>query len=527
MNTQRIKRIITVELLSCMLLLPTACGKQENMVGSAESEQRITERVSTEQVQKEEIAEISLTNQMTDNEKSRVKKHELTLLDEPAEDAGKTEWDPDGHTVSVEEKRTTPEEEIAKLEKMRDYLPESDYQDMLETYQKMEPGAIMISRLVLVDGKLLDYTVPDTDFNNDVFSITEFRTDDDGNETEVHEEFSSLDAYLDWIRKDCIESKGYSESAAELIAQRVKYACETIQNGDAEVLPQGTIDPQDPSYYSDFDEELSDYRDKWEYDRAEVEKIKDSIEEINIYDEELDTEFLVHVTLPPNYDKDKTYPVFFLTDGVWRFGNHPSLRKAMEEGEASDVILVSLGYNYHMNGADGNIRGQYFVQNRSLLLDFITNNLVPYLGENYKIDYENSTLYGHSDGGVFAHYALFNADRYENQPFGRYIIGSPAFWGLYDKSVNLDPEGCETDYGYFDRHETLNKKVFLCGGSEEDPDYEASYNGHATTLQGIENLKNRLEAHGSNVTCKLYESHHYQYIPDMLLEYLKEAYPPK
>ena len=220
----------------------------------------------------------------------------------------------------------------------------------------------------------MEYTIPETDFKDDFISISEIRTDSDGNETEIIEKFSSLDEYLDWVRKDCVESKGYSESAAELMAQRVKYAYEAIQNGEAEILPQGTVNPSDPSLYSDFDEESSDYRNEWEYDRAEIEKIKDSIDEINIYDEELDTEFLVHVTLPPNYDKDKSYPVFFLTDGVWRFGNHPSLRKAMEEGEASDVILVSLGYNYHMNGADGNIRGQYFVQNRALLLDFITNN---------------------------------------------------------------------------------------------------------------------------------------------------------
>ena len=56
---------------------------------------------------------------------------------------------------------------------------------------------------------------------------------------------------------------------------------------------------------------------------------------------------------------------------------------------------------------------------------------------------------------------------------------------------------------------------------------EAYYNGHASTLEGIENLKNRLEAHNASVTCKLYESHHYQYIPDMLVEYLKDTYPPE
>ena len=522
MKKNRNKRLITVCILTCMLLPLNACGKQGDITASEEPQQQITEQVSTE-----ETAEIFLTNQMTENELSRVSKHELTLLDEPTEDSDKAEWDPTGHTVAVEEKTTTPAEEIAKLEEMRDYLPESDYQDILKDYQAMEPDTVIKNRFVLLDGKLMEYTIPETDFKNDFISISEIRTDSDGNETEIIEKFSSLDEYLDWVRKDCVESKGYSESAAELMAQRVKYAYEAIQNGEAEILPQGTVNPSDPSLYSDFDEESSDYRKEWEYDRAEVEKIKDSIDEINIYDEELDTEFLVHVTLPPNYDKDKSYPVFFLTDGVWRFGNHPSLRKAMEEGEASDVILVSLGYNYHMNGADGNIRGQYFVQNRALLLDFITNNLMPYLGENYNIDYENSTLYGHSDGGVFTHYALFNSDRYENQPFGRYIIGSPAFWGLYDTTFNLDPEGCETDYGYFDRHEVLDKKVFLCGGSEEDPDYEASYNGHASTLEGIENLKNRLEAHNASVTCKLYESHHYQYIPDMLVEYLKDTYPPE
>ena len=532
MNIHKIKRIIAAGFLSSIMVLHIGCGKQENInasevTGQNISEQQISEQNIQGQVSEEETSEIYLTNQMSDNEKSRVSKHELTLLDEPAEDSDKSEWDPTRHTVAVVEKSTTPEEEIAKLEKMRDYLSESDYQDILKDFQAMEPGTVLKTQFVLLDGKLIEYTIPDTDFNNDVFSISESRKDSDGNETESNEKFSSLDEYLNWVRKDCIESKGYSESAAEMMVQRVKYAYETIQSGEAEVLPQGTVNPSDPSLYSDFDEELSDYRNEWEYNRAEVERIKDSIEEINIYDDELDTEFLVHVALPPNYDKDKTYPVFFLTDGVWRFGNLPSLRKAMEDGEASDVLLVSLGYNYHMNGADGNIRGQYLVQKRSLMLDFITNDLMPYLGENYKIDYENSTLYGHSDGGVFTHYALFNSDRYENQPFGRYIIGSPAFWGLYNTGENLDPEGCETDYGYFDRHETLNKKVFICGGSEEDPDYEASYNGHASTLQGIKNLKKRLESHGADVTCKLYESHHYQYIPDMLVEYLKEIYPPQ
>ena len=99
MKKNRNKRLITVCILTCMLLPLNACGKQGDITASEEPEQQITEQVSTE-----ETAEIFLTNQMTENELSRVSKHELTLLDEPTEDSDKAEWDPTGHTVAVEEK---------------------------------------------------------------------------------------------------------------------------------------------------------------------------------------------------------------------------------------------------------------------------------------------------------------------------------------------------------------------------------------------------------------------------------------
>ncbi|WP_289027572.1 alpha/beta hydrolase [uncultured Ruminococcus sp.] len=303
----------------------------------------------------------------------------------------------------------------------------------------------------------------------------------------------------------------------------MRIANEALQTGEYEVLPAGSIDATDQSLYAS--NQNADYRNVWEYDRDAVEKIKDSIDEINIYDEELDVDFLVHVTLPPDYDNSKTYPVFFLTDGVWRFGNCTELRSVMENGEAAPVILVSLGYDYNIDGTDNDNRITYFIQKGSMLLDFITDNLMPYLGENYSIDYTNSTLYGHSNGGVFTHEALFQSDLYENQPFGNYIIGSPAFWNLYHEELGVDPEDYSNDYGYFDRNDTLDKKVFLCGGTLEDSDYSEYYNGHDTTLEGLEKLNQRLESHNADVTYQLYHTHHYQYIPEMLTAYLKQTYP--
>ena len=199
------------------------------------------------------------------------------------------------------------------------------------------------------------------------------------------------------------------------------------------------------------------------------------------------------------------------------------------DGDAAPVILVSIWYSYDVPYNGGEKRYEDLVINRDKLLDFLTDNLMPYLGENYNINFAESTLYGHSDGGVFAHNALFKSDLYENQPFGSYIIGSPAFWGLlnYNDAMNIDNADFENNYGFFDRNEKLNKRVFLCAGSQEDPDYKDNYNGHDTTLEGTAKLKDLLESHNADLTYKLYDSHHYQYIPEMLIEYLKAQYQNK
>lgn len=459
---------------------------------------------------------IKLVNKMTETERSRVNKHALTLLDEPEE----TE-----HKVSIEFVTQTPEDMLADLENRRDEITADEYEQLLKNINAMaESGeSYTYEAYGLIDGCLYlgVFWTPEYDDPDTYMTITAY--DDETGETE-RVTFHTFEEYLDWAAEDYRKS-GYSENMIKSKIRQIQLVRDVLKSGDYETLPEGSIDLTDPSLYSDpFADPFADYRNVWEYDREAVEAIKDSIDEISVFDEELNTEFLVHVTLPPNYDKDKTYPVFFLTDGVWRFGNHTELRKVMEDGEADDVILVSLGYNYKIDGTNAYYRFTHLIQERDKLLDFITDNLMPYLGENYNIDYASSSLYGHSNGGVFAHNALFKSDLYENQPFGNYIIGSPAFWGLYDEDFDLDPEGCQSDYGYFDRNDTLDKNVFLCGGSQEDPDYADSYKGHDTTLEGLKKLGDRLKSHNANVTYKLYESHHYQFIPEMLTEYLKSVY---
>ncbi len=475
-------------------------------------------------VKPDEAAEnISLVNRMTQEELARADKHAFTLLDAPEVSDPLADFESADHTVQFTMTEMTPDGMRSQLDASRDQMTEDEYNEALEWIEQ-HPEGVTYPTGCFFDGYVLFDMIPLLGYSEGDEIVFSIAADDENGQPGASEEIrlANVNEYLDWVRQKHIDD-GESEAKASIAASRVRIAYEALQSGDYEVM-SGDIDYSDPSIWEPNDLDM-DYRSEWEYDRAEVEAISDSVDEYSIYDEEMDIEFLVHATLPPDYDPAKTYPVFFMTDGVYRFGNHPALRKAMENGEASGVILVSLGYNYHMNGREEENRFEHMVIERSKLLDFITDNLMPYLGEQYNIDYASSSLYGHSDGGVFTHYALFNSDLYENQPFGRYIIGSPAFFALYDDPEELDLDGYQNDYGYWDRNSALDKKVFLSGGSQEDPDYADLYHGNETILEGLASLKSRLESHGADFVYRLYDSHHYQYIPDMLLEYLKENYP--
>ena len=107
----------------------------------------------------------------------------------------------------------------------------------------------------------------------------------------------------------------------------------------------------------------------------------DYINELSIYDAEIDDTFVVHISLPPDYNEASSYPMVVMTDGVWRLSDHPELRPLMTSGQIQDVILVSIGYpntyNYDV------IRKRDLQTNPDSFLHFIVDNLIPYLEEIY------------------------------------------------------------------------------------------------------------------------------------------------
>lgn len=273
------------------------------------------------------------------------------------------------------------------------------------------------------------------------------------------------------------------------------------------------------------------------YDTSKVFKelleIEDNIRELKIYDEQLDTNFLAHIILPPDYDENTEYPVFLMTDSQYWFKCLPNMYNLIRDGETAPVIIVTLGNDYDSDGYSDDARFDKFVLAQDKLLDFITNDLMQLISVNYKVDASRSVFFGHSLGGLFSHYALCNSDKYDYQPFANYIIGSPAFWTYYfsrpygfDISSIPDPHAFEREFDYFDRNGTMDKNVFICAGDSES--YEFSAPDVATIPQEAQSLYDRLVSHGVNAEIMLYEGkRHMNYVEDMFNEYMKKTFPPE
>lgn len=97
-------------------------------------------------------------------------------------------------------------------------------------------------------------------------------------------------------------------------------------------------------------------------------------------------------------------------------------------------------------------------------LQFIRDELMPFVDSEYRIDATDRTLEGHSYGGVFALYTLFH------QPdlFHRYIVVSPDL--PFNNGVTLDYERT-----YAEHHDNLKARVYLAYGETELNDYTNPY----------------------------------------------------
>jgi len=244
----------------------------------------------------------------------------------------------------------------------------------------------------------------------------------------------------------------------------------------------------------------------------EIADVTEYIQEMSVYDEELDSTYIIHITLPPDYDINKSYPMYMMTDGIWRLSDHAELRPLMVNGEIEDIIMVSIGYNYEINAEKTETRLVELARKSDLFLNFITDNLAPYLGELYNIDNKRSALMGHSLGGLFVYYAVFNHDKYKNEPFNYYVIASPSLY-MTDNQSNWKYGDIEKDY--YKRNRKLEKEIYLTAGDKE----------YGNILPNVNNFFQRSKKYKiKTLDYEVFDGTHSSYVKPMLRKSLLKFY---
>ncbi len=141
----------------------------------------------------------------------------------------------------------------------------------------------------------------------------------------------------------------------------------------------------------------------------------------------------VNVYVPSNYGTTTDMlPVFFLLDGdLGSGGNFDIMRRIMLD-ESTHAILIGIG--------TADRRDYDFLQPGSPdYYKFLTNELVPAMGRQYRVDVKNRVLVGHSYGADFVQTA-FTLDRPDRRFFTSFVaidgpLRDPVEFGVLENTL--------------------------------------------------------------------------------------------
>lgn len=203
-------------------------------------------------------------------------------------------------------------------------------------------------------------------------------------------------------------------------------------------------------------------------------------EKFVLYSEDINQEFTISVTVPESYSPDKSYPLIVFTDANQNYisnlvtetnieGLRTLTERLLASGDIPELVLVGIGYptrNYRVRdltpvqipNQPKNMSG-----GANKFATFIETEVKPFIYSKVQIDHANETYVGHSHGGLFGAYVLFN----KPELFDNYVLSSPSFW--YGRSVDGNYEGVSFTFEeqYRREHEDMPKSVYISVGSEE------------------------------------------------------------
>jgi predicted alpha/beta superfamily hydrolase len=209
----------------------------------------------------------------------------------------------------------------------------------------------------------------------------------------------------------------------------------------------------------------------------------------NFWSARVGANFAIDVAVPPHFlPGSPPWPILFVTDGNLAFPTAAGTAGVLpiEPGGPVPLCVVGIGYG----SADEGENGVHFaLRNRDLtpvrdegwemrmraapppfrfddevqtgggdrFLDFILEELTPWLADNFPIDASNLALAGSSFGATLALHAMFTRPG----AFARHLAISPSLWWAKGHLLRLEEN-------YANEHPDLDAQLFLCvGGAEE------------------------------------------------------------
>ncbi len=199
-------------------------------------------------------------------------------------------------------------------------------------------------------------------------------------------------------------------------------------------------------------------------ERAEIRTLKSDLNGVA---------YELYVSLPHSYGAPgKRYPVVYCLDADYSFlvvrniADHLSERNHLRE-----VIVVGIAYDgelqYRLNRTrdytpkfvpDGGYGAEYQKVSGGgpKFLEFIENELIPFVDESYTTVKGDRTLSGHSYGGLFTVWTMLTRP----DAFNRYIAVSPSLW--YDDGLVFRLEDEVAKKGT-----PIDARLYMCVGSRE------------------------------------------------------------
>jgi len=198
--------------------------------------------------------------------------------------------------------------------------------------------------------------------------------------------------------------------------------------------------------------------------------------------------YTLYVSLPIFYDDAMGgFPLVVGLDGDIEFSRMRDIVvDGWGKGTMPAVVFVAIGYG--SDEANNEKRNRDYTPTATVGIEdtetggaenfylFIRDELIPELESRYRIDStKGKTLMGHSYGGLFTFYAMFQ-ERASN-PFNRFIPVATSFW--YDSGSIF-----ESEEAYAQTHTDFDARVYTTMGSLEGGVMLASFAEMNERLEG-------------------------------------------